>query len=96
VKWWAKHNGEHPNTRITYYVSIYAFLGVLAITSLVLACWVLIMKMVPQSGRKLHERLLNAVMEAPMSFFASTDTGLTTNRFSQDLELSKLHSIICL
>lgn len=24
---------------------------------------------------------------APMSFFSSTDTGITTNRFSQDLEL---------
>ena len=26
-------------------------------------------------------------LSAPMSFFTSTDTGTTTNRFSQDLEL---------
>ncbi|KAF2814016.1 P-loop containing nucleoside triphosphate hydrolase protein [Mytilinidion resinicola] len=87
VKWWAKYNTEHPNTRITYYLSIYAMLGVLAISSLVLACSILIMKMVPESGRKLHQRLLDTVLNAPMSFFAATDTGVTTNRFSQDLEL---------
>ncbi|KAF2500059.1 hypothetical protein BU16DRAFT_578086 [Lophium mytilinum] len=87
VKWWAKYNTEHPNERITYYLSIYAFLGVLAISSLVLACSILIMKMVPESGRKLHQRLLDTVLNAPMSFFAATDTGVTTNRFSQDLEL---------
>jgi ABC-type multidrug transport system fused ATPase/permease subunit len=45
------------------------------------------MTMVPHAGRKLHEALLTTVLNAPMSFFASTDTGITTNRFSQDLEL---------
>lgn len=87
VKWWAQYNSEHPNRKIVYYLSIYTFLATLGLASLILACWVLIMKMVPQSGRKLHRRLLDTVMNAPMSFFASTDTGITTNRFSQDLEL---------
>ncbi|OCL12604.1 P-loop containing nucleoside triphosphate hydrolase protein [Glonium stellatum] len=87
IKWWAQHNSEHPNTRIVYYLSIYTFLSVLGLSALILACWVLIIKMVPQSGRKLHQRLLDTVMNAPISFFTSTDTGITTNRFSQDLEL---------
>src|ERR1700744_1573011 len=96
VKWWAKHNTEHPNTSITYYVSIYAFLGVLAISSLVLACSILILMMVPEAGRKLHQRLLDTVMSAPMSFFASTDTGVTNNRFSQDLELIDMELTVSL
>jgi ABC-type multidrug transport system fused ATPase/permease subunit len=87
VKWWAGYNQEHPNQKIGYYLGMYAFLAILGLASLVIACWTLIMTMVPHAGRKLHERLLQAVLNAPMSFFASTDTGITTNRFSQDLEL---------
>lgn len=66
---------------------MYLFLAVLGLGSLVIACWVLIMTMTPQAGRQLHERLLQSVLNAPMSFFTTTDTGITTNRFSQDLEL---------
>jgi hypothetical protein len=35
---------------------------------------------VPVSAEKLHARLLTSVMDAPLSFFTSTDTGITTNR----------------
>lgn len=66
---------------------MYLFLAVLGLASLVVACWTLIMTMTPQAGRQLHERLLQSVLNAPMSFFSTTDTGMTTNRFSQDLEL---------
>ncbi|KAF2106756.1 P-loop containing nucleoside triphosphate hydrolase protein [Lophiotrema nucula] len=87
VKWWATYNQEHPNEKIVYYLGLYMFFALLGLGSLVLACWTLIMTMTPHAGRQLHERLLTAVLNAPMSFFASTDTGITTNRFSQDLEL---------
>jgi ATP-binding cassette subfamily C (CFTR/MRP) protein 1 len=43
--------------------------------------------MVPRSGIAFHKKLLDTVLGAPMSFFASTDTGVTLNRFSQDLML---------
>jgi ATP-binding cassette, subfamily C (CFTR/MRP), member 1 len=43
--------------------------------------------MVVKSGKQLHSILLSTVLNAPMSFFSSTDTGTTTNRFSQDMEL---------
>lgn len=35
---------------------------------------------VPGSAEKLHAGLLKSVMDAPLSFFTSTDTGVTTNR----------------
>ncbi len=35
----------------------------------------------------MHSRVLNAVMNAPVSFFTQTDAGSITNRFSQDLDL---------
>lgn len=42
---------------------------------------------VPISAAKLHWNLLDAVMHAPMSFFAATDSGTKLNRFSQDMSL---------
>ena len=43
--------------------------------------------MVPKSGEAFHWALLKTVLGAPMSFFSVTDTGVTVNRFSQDLML---------
>jgi ABC-type multidrug transport system fused ATPase/permease subunit len=87
VKMWTTYNQDHPNEKIPYYLGMYLFFAVLGLSSLVVACWVLIMTMAPAAGRKLHENMLTTVLNAPMSFFATTDTGITTNRFSQDLEL---------
>ena len=42
---------------------------------------------IPKSGATLHKTLLRTVMRAPQSFFAETDTGVTLNRFSQDMTL---------
>ncbi|KAF7905843.1 hypothetical protein EAF00_000122 [Botryotinia globosa] len=35
----------------------------------------------PKSAKVLHQRLLDSVMGAPLSFFTATDTGTTTNRY---------------
>jgi ATP-binding cassette subfamily C (CFTR/MRP) protein 1 len=59
--------------------------------------------MVPRSGVSFHKRLLDTVLgyyqhneidesrltssRSPMSFFSTVDTGVTLNRFSQDLML---------
>lgn len=47
----------------------------------------MIITMVPLSGEKFHLALLKTVLSAPMSFFVKTDSGVTLNRFSQDLQL---------
>ena len=41
----------------------------------------------PISGAGLHKILLRSVMRAPQSFFDETDSGITLNRFSQDMTL---------
>lgn len=43
--------------------------------------------MLPESAANLHETLLKTTMTAPQRFFAETDTGVTLNRFSQDMSL---------
>ena len=85
--WWATANAEHPNERLGYYLGIYAMLGVMGLVSLIISCWQIIITMVPQSGENFHYRLLKTVLAAPLTFFSATDTGVTLNRFSQDLQL---------
>ena len=45
------------------------------------------MYITPMSGVNLHKILLKSVMRAPQSFFDETDSGVTLNRFSQDMTL---------
>ncbi|PMD29625.1 hypothetical protein L207DRAFT_615485 [Hyaloscypha variabilis F] len=87
VKWWAASNVTAPNQKFGFYLGIYGLLGVMALVSLVISCWQLIITMVPRSGERFHKVLLDTVLGAPMSFFSTTDTGVTVNRFSQDLML---------
>ncbi len=85
--WWAAANARTPNQKMGYYLGIYAMLGVMGMISLVISTWQIIITMVPQSGENFHFRLLKTVLAAPVSFFSTTDTGVTLNRFSQDLQL---------
>lgn len=48
---------------------------------------ILYMRITPKSGAGLHKTLLRTVLHAPQSFFDQTDSGVTLNRFSQDMTL---------
>ncbi|KAK4247619.1 ABC transporter [Corynascus novoguineensis] len=87
VEWWAAYNEDDPNGNLGYWLGIYAMLGGVAIVCLFVSCWQMIVSMVPRSGEKFHFALLSAVLNNPMSFFVNTDSGVTLNRFSQDLQL---------
>jgi ABC-type multidrug transport system fused ATPase/permease subunit len=39
------------------------------------------------SGAALHQRALRTVIDAPLRFFTTTDAGIVTNLFSQDMTL---------
>ena len=45
------------------------------------------LNVIPTSGANLHLSLLRTIMRAPQKFFNETDTGVTLNRFSQDMTL---------
>ncbi|KAM7200841.1 hypothetical protein V8F20_005083 [Naviculisporaceae sp. PSN 640] len=87
VQWWAAANETDPNGRLGYWLGVYAALGGAALVCLFLSCYQMIITMVPLSGEKFHFKLLKTVLNAPMSFFVTTDSGITLNRFSQDLQL---------
>ena len=81
--WWTKANGHETGK----FVSVYVVLAVASWFFRVgLLGWILLW-ISPRSSIKLHQILLQTATRAPQSFFAKTDTGVTLNRFSQDLGL---------
>ncbi|KAF4629494.1 hypothetical protein G7Y89_g8648 [Cudoniella acicularis] len=70
--------------------SFMIILGITAAVSLfalALLLWQLYLDMIPRASIGLHQRLLNTVLGAPLSFFPKTDSGTTLNRFSENLGL---------
>ncbi|RDW58811.1 ABC transporter-3 [Coleophoma cylindrospora] len=87
LQWWSDANEKSPNADLGLYLGVYTALAVAGILSLSLACWYLMVRMVSRSSLQLHSIVLKTVMRAPLSFFANTDIGSITNRFSQDMRL---------
>lgn len=87
AKWWADTNGKDPGSRTEYYMGIYALLEVLCLSVLVVFAWHAVITIVTTSGLRFHQTLLSTALHAPLSFFERTDTGVTLNRFSQDLQM---------
>ncbi|KGO51212.1 ABC transporter, integral membrane type 1 [Penicillium expansum] len=87
VEWWTAANMRHPNGMLGYWLGVYGWIAVMAVSTLVLACWHLMSNLVARAAKSMHAQLLKTVLDSPLSFFHSTDVGQTTNRFSQDLQL---------
>lgn len=81
LRWLAESNGE----RVWFYSGIYFALTLGAFISVITTVANIFLVIAPHAGTKLHSRLLRTVMYAPQSYFASTDTGTTLNRFSADM-----------
>ncbi|KAI8932966.1 hypothetical protein NX059_010435 [Plenodomus lindquistii] len=78
---------DHPSRTFGYYAGIYALLQICGLISLLLlgiTLWVFAIK---RAGANLHRDALQTVLRAPLRFFTTTDTGVVTNLFSQDLNL---------
>ncbi|QRD86648.1 P-loop containing nucleoside triphosphate hydrolase protein [Aspergillus flavus] len=87
---WLSKWTEAGGGQLSLYLSVYITLA-LAASMLVLGCiWIIFLELMPKSAIRLHWRLLNAVIRAPLSFFSTTDSGMTLNRFSQDMTLVDL------
>ncbi|KAF9879602.1 ABC multidrug transporter [Colletotrichum karsti] len=95
---------EGTNERPAMFFGIYLMFALLCLVmnGVSISFWMLIA--IPRSARHLHQMLLDAVLAAPLLFFTTTDSGVTLNRFSQDMALidhrlpmsayAALHSIL--
>uniref|UniRef100_L2GAL4 ABC multidrug transporter n=1 Tax=Colletotrichum fructicola (strain Nara gc5) TaxID=1213859 RepID=L2GAL4_COLFN len=87
LKWWTEANEQRPNQDLGKWVGVYAALGVGSIVSFFISMWFLFIVIINHSGVYFHSVLLDTTSRAPMSFHSSVDSGVTVNRFSQDLQL---------
>ncbi|KAI8155534.1 ABC transporter [Colletotrichum sp. SAR 10_70] len=87
LKWWTEANEQRPNQDLGKWVGVYAALGVGSIVSFFISIWFLFIVIINHSGVYFHSVLLDTTSRAPMSFHSSIDSGVTVNRFSQDLQL---------
>jgi ATP-binding cassette, subfamily C (CFTR/MRP), member 1 len=81
--WWTEANG-HETAK---YISVYIILAVASWLFRAATLYWILLWISPRSSIKLHQILLNTAVKAPQSFYAKTDTGVTLNRFSQDIGL---------
>ncbi|RFU34159.1 hypothetical protein B7463_g2169, partial [Scytalidium lignicola] len=78
---WSESGGLH----MWFYTGMYALSSLLAFVAMGSVIWATLILIAPKSGEVLHQRLLKIIMGAPLSYFTVTDTGVTLNRFSQDI-----------
>lgn len=83
LRWMAESKGEH----MWFYTGVYFLLTSAAFLAVASAVSTIFLIIAPHAGNTLHARLLRAVMHAPQSFFSTTATGTTLNRFSSDMTM---------
>ncbi|RAK75330.1 putative ABC transporter [Aspergillus fijiensis CBS 313.89] len=83
LRLWTESNGRNT----AFYVCGFLFLSSMSWMSTSVMMGILVIRIAPQSGKRLHQRLLDIVANAPLSYFSNTDNGSTLNRFSQDIQL---------
>ncbi|KAI0430891.1 putative ABC transporter [Xylaria sp. FL1042] len=70
-----------------FYIWGLLFLSFMSWSSTSTMAWCLLIRLAPQSGSRLHRRLLRIVTSAPLSYFSQTENGSILNRFSQDIQI---------
>ena len=87
LKYWSEDLSQHPAHTHAYYAGIYALLQICALLSLLILGITIFVVSVERAGANVHQDALRTLVRAPLRFFTSTDTGVVTNLFSQDLNL---------
>lgn len=76
-----------PTHRNAFYLGLFALFQAAGLLSLFLNVWICLRWIIHRSGAALHKAALHTVTHAPLRFFTTTDTGVVTNLFSQDMTL---------
>ncbi|KAK7985489.1 p-loop containing nucleoside triphosphate hydrolase protein [Apiospora saccharicola] len=84
---WSSASLNQDRRDDAYYLGIYAAFQGLALLFLALFSGFTLTFLAVRAGTSFHEVLLKTMIWAPQSFFSAVDTGVTTNRFSQDIIL---------
>ncbi|KAL3428461.1 hypothetical protein PVAG01_01970 [Phlyctema vagabunda] len=86
-QYWLQLWTESGGKSSVFYILGFIFLSAMSWISTSVQMLSVLIKLSPQSGSRIHQRLLNVVACAPLSFFSKTENGSILNRFSQDIQL---------
>ena len=87
LQWWSNSELEHLGRDQGRKTRVYKALGAAAVIPHLMLLYTSLIQAVPTTSIRLHRSLLDRVMSAPLSFFDTTDSGVTVNRSSQDMSL---------
>ncbi|KAM9890726.1 hypothetical protein OXX79_011224 [Metschnikowia pulcherrima] len=86
LKKWSEANSDiHDNDQALHFITIYALLGFSTSALNLLKGVVFFVFMSIRGGRRVHDRMAQRLIKAPMSFFERTPVGRIMNRFSNDI-----------
>jgi ABC-type multidrug transport system fused ATPase/permease subunit len=88
LKFWSEDVASPtPSHSNAFYNGLYALFQLGALFALFVEARVCFTSMITVSGAALHKEALRTVINAPLKFFTTTDTGIVVNLFSQDMTL---------
>ncbi|KAK3325989.1 P-loop containing nucleoside triphosphate hydrolase protein [Apodospora peruviana] len=88
LKFWSEDvTSSNPKHSNSYYLGLYGLFQISTVVSLYFLSVIVFTTMISVSGAKLHRETLRTVINAPLRFFITTDIGIVTNLFSQDMTL---------
>ncbi|KAG4437815.1 hypothetical protein IFR05_006702 [Cadophora sp. M221] len=83
LKWWT----ESRLDQTWFYMGGYLVIALIAWLATSCQAWATDIVIATKSGAVLHNRLLTAIIGAPLLYFSETDIGVMLNRFGQDIQL---------
>jgi ATP-binding cassette subfamily C (CFTR/MRP) protein 1 len=88
LKFWSQ-DAESANPRHSnpFYIGLYALFQISALIFLFVDCMTVLVATTQVAGARIHKEALATLINAPLQFFTTTDTGVVTNHFSQDMTL---------
>lgn len=85
--WSADITSPSPTHSNSWYLGLYGLFQTLCMAFLFTFCYIAMRTIIIKSGATLHQAALKTVINAPLRFFTTTDAGVITNMFSQDMTL---------
>lgn len=88
LKFWSQDvESTNPSHSTPFYLGLYAFFQISSLICLFVVCRAVLVATTQAAGARIHKEALATVINAPLKFFTTTDTGIVTNHFSQDMIL---------
>lgn len=84
MNYWA---GDLLHRSTAFYIGIYTLLSTMQLVFMFGLVAIVMSSFISSSGAELHAETLRTVVSAPLRFFTTTDIGVVTNLFSQDMTL---------